>query len=239
MQNFALKVISHQARAVYDTVAKHGPMTAAEIAQQLQVLPHTVYRAATQLINLGVLQKTSDYPVKFELFYNKNAIDWYALAARKSFADSFLPLGHLAESHSPSNPSISFIKNRTMLLQQTDKDTAAAKREINFIVSGLIVPDETVLAYRRAVTKGVRIRALVQRKKETSIKKLEEWHKLGIETKYTSDLGVRLFTFDSQVVYFTSYSSRNKDAAFGIRFDYTPLATLMNDLFEEHWVNAD
>jgi sugar-specific transcriptional regulator TrmB len=234
MDDTLIQITSRQARNVYDSVAKNGAMTAAEIAQELDILPNTIYRAAHHLLKLGVLEKTADYPAKFKVSGSNNAIDWYLLAARKSFETSFMPKRQ-PKAGTLSNPDITFIKNRTMLLKQTDKDTKAAKHEINFIVSGLEVPDETVLAYRRAATQGVHIRALVQRKKGTNAERLEQWHKLGVEVKHTSDLGIRLFVFDSQVVYLTSYSTKSKDTAFGIRFDYAPMAELMNSLFEERW----
>lgn len=230
-------VVSGQAKNIYNLLALEKSLTAAEIGDKLHILPNAVYRSAKQLINLGTVERNDDYPTRFQLQPTNSAVNWYLLTARKKFIQTFPANSPVAKSS--DGPTITFIKDRQTLLKITDQDTAKAKRNINFIVSGLEVPDATILAYRKAKQKGLQIRALVQRRKETSKQKLEAWKDIGVDVKYIADMGIRLFIFDSQIIYFTSYDSKSRQRAFGIRFEYRPLAEIMDNLFEEKWEQTE
>ncbi len=111
-------------------------------------------------------------------------------------------------------------------------------QSINLIVSGLEVPDEVILAFRKAIACGVKVRVIVQQKRETTRGRLEKWRDIGAEVRYRPHIGMRLFVFDERVVYLVSYREQNRDAALGVRFDYSPIAEQMNQLFEHHWAQA-
>ena len=136
------------------------------------------------------------------------------------------------------NPGVTFIHNREDLLKATDKDVSHASTSVDFIVSGLEVPDETILAYRGALQRGVRIRAIVQKKHDTTTDKLEKWKTIGVEARYTDSIETRIFIIDQKVTYITSYDSCVKNRAVGVRFDYAPVSTIMGMLFEEKWLSA-
>jgi hypothetical protein len=46
---------------------------------------------------------------------------------------------------------------------------------------------------------------------------------------------MRLFIYDKKIVYLTSFDAKNPGSAFGVRFDYSPLALQMSQLFEQNW----
>lgn len=235
-----LKLLSPQAKAVYKLLSKRSPLTAREIGDSLGILPNAVYRANKQLLELSVIEKSNSYPVTYSRVPLPSAMGWFLLSAQRSFRETFSTNDDLQALIKVTNaPSMSFVKTRANLLSKTDKDAVLAKREINFIVSGLEVPDSTVLAYRKATTKGVRVRALIQKRNETSKEKLEQWHDLGVEFRYIDDLGIRMFVFDNKIVYLTSYSQDKKQEAFGVRFAYVPFAVMMNGLFEQKWEAAE
>lgn len=221
--------------SIYNLLLSNGSMTASEIGAQLDILPNAVYRANKQLLSIGIIDKSDTYPVTFNPVPVSSALGWFLIEAQRNFRQTF---GDGNQVHNlTTSPKITFIKNRTDLLNRTDKDAISATKEIKFIVSGLEVPDSTVLAYRKAITKGVEVKALVQKRK-ANIGRLEQWQDFGVEVRQVNDLELRLFIIDSRIVYMTSYSQNKKEAAFGIRFEYPPFAALMSELFEQKWLSA-
>lgn len=236
-----IKTVSEQSAVVYNLLQhENREMSAQEIAKSLDILPNAVYRVANRLVELGMLSRVESWPMKFKAVPANSAMNWYLLAVAQNFREDFVQdtQDKKKDKSQPEALNISFIRDRKNLLERTNRDAREAKKSINFIVSGLEVPDDTVLAFRRASAKGVVIRAIVQKRKETSKEKLEKWQDLGAETRYLHDIGVRMFIFDSRIVYITSYSSSAKEKAFGIRFMYPPVAVQMEALFEQNWQRA-
>jgi sugar-specific transcriptional regulator TrmB len=228
--------VSPQALTIYKLLSGNGAMTAKDIGKQINIMPNAVYRANKQLLEMGIIEKSDSYPVIFSTVPVSSAIGWFLLQAQRDFKQTF---GISEKTNTPpaTSPSITFIKSRADLLNRTDKDVIASQKEVKFIVSGLEVPDSTVLAYRKAATKGVSIKALVQ-KRRSNLHNLEKWQNIGVDVRQVDDLELRVFIIDSRIVYLTSYSQNKKEEAFGVRFEYPPLATLMNDLFEQKWQMA-
>lgn len=225
--------VSPQALSIYKLLSANGTMTAKDIGDQLKVLPNAVYRANKQLLEMGIIEKSDSYPAVFSTIPVSSAIGWFLIQAQRDFKQTF-GTDIKASAQPATSPNITFIKSRTDLLKRTDKDVINSQKEVKFIVSGLEVPDSTVLAYRKATTKGVHVKALVQ-KRRSNIEKLEKWRDIGVDVRQIDDLELRMFIIDSRIVYLTSYSQNKKEEAFGVRFEYAPLAALMNDLFEQKW----
>lgn len=226
-------IVSPQALTIYKLLLTNDAMTAKDIGDQLNILPNAVYRANKQLLEMGIIEKSDSYPVIFSTVPVSSAIGWFLIQAQKDFKQTF-SRSEKTDAQPTTSPSITFIKSRSDLLSRTDKDVIASQKEVKFIVSGLEVPDSTVLAYRKATTKGVSIKALVQ-KRRSNQDKFEKWQNIGVDVRQVNDLELRVFIIDSRIVYLTSYSQNKKEEAFGVRFEYPPLAALMNDLFEQKW----
>lgn len=234
-----LELATPQARATYDLLASRNDLTAKEIGECLGILPNAVYRAADQLLSLGVVKKQGSYPARYSLVPVGEALGWFLLTAQRSFKEAFQYSSQQPLAGALKGPSMTFIRTRENLLKRTDQDAARAAKSIDFIVSGLEVPDETVIAFRKAVAKGVRVRALLQKRKETSKAKLEKWADLGADVRLTDDHGVRMFLFDTKTAYMTSYNQGKKEEAFGVRFDFAPLAVMLQDVFELRWNESE
>ncbi len=214
-------------------LAEKGEMTANEIGKSLNIFPNAVYRAINQLLVLNLSEEISSYPVKFKAKKSSEALESLSTAALLNF-NSVLGLVNLHSQNHKLLP-LTFVQRRPDLLKMTSKDTRVANSTINYIVSGLDVPAETILANQRAVERGVKVRLIVQNLKEVSEAKLLSWKKAGVEVKYYPNIEARIFIFDRKIVYFTSYNPKSADEAFGMRFEYAPLAVLMDELFEQRW----
>ena len=61
---------------------------------------------------------------------------------------------------------------------------------------------------------------------------------MSAEVGYLSNIGIRLFVFDSRTAVLTSYDPALPNRAFGIRFTYTSVAEQLEELFEQRWKQA-
>lgn len=230
-----LKPFSPQSEAIYKHLLITGELSAKEIGVRLNILPNAVYRAIKPLISSGLVKKLDKYPVEFGVTDFDQALNSYLLNTREAFLTKFFPNGVGNDKGVKGLLNVSFIKNRQELLERSNEDMSKAKSRVNLIVSGLEVPAETVLAYKRACERGVRIRTLVQRLDEVNKEMLKNWRKVGIDVRFFPLLEARVIVFDLQIVYIISYNPNKQDEGVGVRFDYPPIAKIMDELFEERW----
>ena len=231
-----IKAAPKQSTSVYRLLSDSGPFTAQQVADQLHILPNTVYRAVKPLIKLGLVEQLNTYPTKFRANSSADAMDWYMRFAVQSFRQDFG--GKVSKRPSAQTPTITFIKDRKSLLTIGEEEARKATRSINYIVSGHPVPDSTVLAYKKAAINGVRIRAIVQNKPSDADTDIDLYKYMGAEVRYLPNIGIRLFVFDSKVTILSSYDETMSNQAFGIRFNYLPVAKQLDQLFEQRWEQA-
>lgn len=212
-------------------------MTAREIANEIDILPNAVYRVAKKLTDLGMIEKLGDYPARYRALPVQAAMSYYLMAATNSFRKEF-GVQKPSPSAKQHGPTISLIKDRPSMLRRGASDANVAKQSIDIVVSGHEVPDETVMAYRRAITLGIPIRMIIHQKTQIDGFQVKLWKEIGVEMRYLPDLEVRMIIYDKQVVYITSYDAKSPGSAFGVRFAYEPLALQMSELFEQNWQKA-
>jgi len=85
------------------------------------------------------------------------------------------------------------------------------------------------------LTRGVKVRKLIQNKDEENIRLAKSWQKIGVETRYTPLIKARIVTIDGHITHFGSYEPQKHLESVGVRFDYTPYAAMMDELFEQRW----
>lgn len=223
--------ITPQAKAIYDVLSDKKPLTAAQISDKLNILPHAVYRSTKVLVDYGFVRKMGHHSTLYMKTSPEGPIDLYTSAMKT----------HLLQAFSSSNQQrgklldILFIQSRKQLIEMTNKDVDNTKTSINFIVSGHEVPAEIVLAHKNAVERGVVVRKLVQNLDPTSKQMLKSWKSAGVKIRYLPNMESRIFIYDSRIVYFTSYNAHKNEEAFGVRFNYAPFALMMNEIFENKW----
>lgn len=233
MVNILVKQPSPQAAQIYHLLGSGKAMPAKEIGKRLKIFPNAVYRAVRQLLALGFVEEIFSYPVKFQAKPASQALELYLGATRQSFGAAFgLQKNQL---HVHKLLPLTFVQTRNQLLKMTGKDTRVTKSAINLIASGLEVPAETILGYKRAIERGVRVRIIVQNMNEVRAEMFRNWQKAGVEVKYYPKIESRIFVFDHRMVYFTSYDPKNIQEAVGMRFEYAPFAVMMDELFEQRW----
>jgi sugar-specific transcriptional regulator TrmB len=233
MTNFLLKSISPQAATIYRLLESRQAMSAKDVGKRLGIFPNAVYRAVRQLLELGIVEELNGYPKKYAARPLSEGLDLFSSIMRQNFQETFdknnKSLGHR------NFLKITFVQKRSQTIKMTDRDTTAARENINLIASGLDLPAETLLVNKRAVERGVRVRLLVQNLKEVNADRLRSWSKAGIEVRYYPNMEARIYLFDHKIVYMTSYDPKNRREALGVRFEYPPLTALLDELFEQRW----
>jgi hypothetical protein len=220
---------------IYRLLLASGQMSARQVAAQLNLVPNAVYRYMEQMRQLGLVRQSQGYPAKYAANSPSVAMGWFLLEAQRTFNQEF---GAGRPEEALAGTSMSFLRTRGELLKKTDNDVSIAKHEVNFMVSGLEVPAETILTYKKAIDRGVKIRVLIQKRDDISVETLDRWLGVGIEARVCPSMGIRMFVFDSEIVYLTSYVEYKKDDAFGLRFRYPPLAAFMGQVFAGMWSSS-
>lgn len=223
--------ITPQAKAIYDVLSENKPLTAAQISDKLNILPHAVYRSIKILVDFGFVRQMGHHPTLYTKNSSDGPIDLYTSAMKTYLSEAFLSSNNQANSML----DISFIQTRDQLIEMTNRDIEKTEKSINFIVSGHEVPAETILAHKLAVERGVVVRKLVQNLDAASREMFKSWKSAGVEMRYFPNMESRIFVYDSQIVYFTSYNPEKNAEALGVRFNYAPFALMMNEMFEKRW----
>lgn len=230
-----LHAVPKQSIKLYKALATVGDMTARDLADKLNILPTAVYRAVKPLIGLGLVEERNTYPTTYRAGSSAIALKWYLRMSAQSFRKDF---GVNPKSVDEALPSITFIKDRTSLRVITEEEARKAKHSIDFILSGHRVADSTLADYRKAATRGVRLRVIIENNPKSPTVDLEAFKIMGAEAKFLPNLGIRLFIFDKHTAVLTSYDPTVPGRAFGIRFTYPPVAEQLSQIFEQRWQQA-
>ena len=232
-----IKSASPQSQQVYQLLNESEALSAQEIAEQLGVVPNSVYRLLKRLMSLGLVEELSSYPAKYRAVSQQTAMSFYLLAASQNFRREF-GIGNQPTQQNAASPKISLIKDRETLLKRSEADVRSCVESIDIIVSGHEIPDVMYLAHQKAIMHGARVRRIVHQKDRQFTKENAFWKELGAEVRYLPDLQLRMLIYDKRIVYITSFNPESPKSAFGVRFEYEPLAMQMTELFEQHWHKA-
>ncbi|MBP6994345.1 HTH domain-containing protein [Candidatus Woesebacteria bacterium] len=228
--------IPSQARSIYQLLSRRGPLSAKEIAQELGILPNAVYRSANILVEFGFIQTTDGYPTKYGALSSSDGIDKYLQSLRYSLSEMIFP--NKQASNLVTQLDVVFIDSRSDLLEKSNIDIGNTTKEACFIVSGLEVPAETMLAYKQALGRGIHMRIIIQNLDETKRDMLTVWKQMRIQVRHFPLIEARILIFDSKIAYLTSYNPSEQEIGTGVRFNYPPIATIMRQLFEQRWAKA-
>lgn len=222
-------LFSEQALAVYRQL-KNKSQTASEIGKKLKIFPNAVYRSIKPLVDAGIVEGTPEYPEKFKAKSNDETMSLLTLLFQQNLQGAFG-----LKENKQKLLQLTFIRTRDELVRMHIDDSKIAKNRINLISSGNELPGELILAYKRALDRGVKVRVIVQNLDKVMAEMFRNWKKMGVDVRYYPNIEARIFIFDHRIVYLTSYNPKDSQEAIGIRFDYAPYAKLMDDLFEQRW----
>jgi sugar-specific transcriptional regulator TrmB len=231
-----VKSASPQSQAVYHLLSDGSVLTAQAIAEKLNIVPNSVYRLLKRLMSLGLVEEVQSYPISYRAVTPQTALSFYLLAASQNFRREFgmKTNGNFANG----SPKISLIKDRPTLLNRTEQDVRQCSESIDIIVSGHEIPDVMYLAHIKAIANGAKVRRIVHQKDKQFTRENKLWKEFGAEVRYLPDFSLRMLIYDKRILYITSFDPKTPESAFGVRFEYGPLAMQMTELFEQKWQRA-
>lgn len=233
--------LNPQSEAIYNELSKTKKITAKIIGHRLGIHPQAAYRAIKPLLTLGVVEQIGRYPRKYRILTSEDSLETYLKMAQEEYIRKFFSNARVKNNKNPFSQllQIVFIQNRKVLNMKTIEDIVHANKTFDCIVSGHEVPAEQLLAYKKALARGVKLRFVVQNSDKFNRYMFLNWRKLGIKVKYYPVLDARIIILDKKIVYITSYNPKIHEEAVGVRFDYAPIAKLMSEVFESRWMQAE
>jgi len=232
------RLLSPQAAEVYkELLTINNQITAKALGERLNIFPNSIYRLIDELKNFGMVKILNGRPSRFQAFPVDVAVDKLFLQYQNWFFSNF-PLKN--EEHSVANDDlgVSFIRSRDESVERSTQDQKSMKKELLLIVSGDEVPSETILVNKRAMERGVKIKIIVQRYNGGNREMIANWHRMGMEVRFSSTIKTRITIIDSKIVYLVSYDPRDNKKGIGVRFDYQPVAWLLQEIFMQKWKEA-
>ena len=233
-----LRLFSPQAAKTYKELLKTpGPATAQSLGYRLGIFPHSVYRAAQELEEHGLIERFNGRPVRFKAAVPTDVVDRLLLSYREWFLKTF-SLKTQKQVDVRDDFGVSFIHSRDESIHRSTKDLQDAKKEYLLIISGNEIPPETMLAMKQTVQRGVVVKTIVQCVNKENQQMLKNWQKNGIAIRISQTILTRITIVDSEVVYLISYDPENYTISFGVRFHYPPIANLIRQMFIQKWKEA-
>lgn len=235
--------ISHQSQDVYRALlSSEHPLSAKQLAAQLQIYPATLYRLTEPLISMGLITKTATYPYQFTAKPLDEGLSLFLLHQNEWFSQQF--------SHSTQNKTkkrlqgsqevrLSFIQSRDELMKCSAQEIANATQSIDLLRSGHELAPDVLLAVIEANKRNVTTRMLIQNYSSENAHQVSNWLKNGILVRKTPLRHVRLMLYDASVVYFMSYKHNDSIKDLGMKISYLPFATILSQLFEQWWTQAE
>lgn len=226
-------------------LSSEDPLDAKQVAASLHIFPHTVYRLAEPLLEMGLITKTNKYPYQFQAKPISEGLSLFLLYQNDWFSQQFSNLSKKADKTERKEISeskqinLSFIQSRDELMNLAAEEINKATKSIDLLRSGHEIPAEIMLATIEAKKRNVSTRMLIQDYSDENAQEVENWKKNGILVRKTSLRHIRLMLYDSSIVYFMSYKHAESEKDLGMKINYPPFATILAQLFEGWWQKAE
>lgn len=226
-------------------LSNNNPLSVNELAIKLKVFPQTIYRLVKPLINIGLINKTSDYPCQFVIRPIDEGLSLFLLHQNDWFHRQFSTSGQKKDSFQNNKIlksqeiKISFVQSRDEMFNLSIGEIEKTKTSVDLLRSGNEIPAEVMLALLKAKKRKVLTRMLVQDYTPENANQVSYWQQNGILVKKTALRHIRLMIYDSTVIYFMSYRHTDSNKDLGMKVSYPPFAAMLSQLFDQWWQKAD
>ncbi len=234
---------SYESRA-YRSLLQLGASTAHAVARESQVPSGKIYPVLDSLTAKGFVLSRSGRPRIFTAVSPEIALG-RVIALKKrdlkelrvfsqEFAAAYSKIQHLAGPKEADLVETYFGRlaafSRSVILHgQAQKYWKT--------ISRLTVSKEHLDACRRAVRKGVKVLALTTLQ-ETSLHRVEEWRKRGVQVRFLEELPFRMSIYDDKGVVFRFSHGKSKRYV-GVHIRNNSLARGLSAFFDSLWEEAE
>lgn len=227
--------MSPQVQQLYKVLlASKTPLPAADLAEKLKIVPNSIYRLTDQLLAIGLITKTQNYPNSFKATSAEESLSAFLLYQNTWFSDHFSKI-----SPDSMAVSFSFIQSRDELMNLSVDEVNKATKSIDLLRSGAEFPADLLLAMVNAKKRGAVSRMLIQDYSNKNANLVEGWKRNGILVRKSPLQHLRLMLYDSKVLYFMSYRHTESEKDLGLKINYPPFAAILSHQFDQWWKNAE
>ena len=228
----------HETR-VYQTLLEEGSLSAKEIAKRVKILPNATYRLLKKLKEKGLVSIVGKYPTLYYSLSPSVALD--ALVQRKALEFERLKreaIRALEQKESERETEINFIPSRYEIFMRYVEMVKRAKDEILVISIGEPIPEETLLAHRDALERGVKIRMIAHKYDKENKALLKAWQQMGLEIRHFPDWGFHLGIRDGKEAILSVNNPKDTRQRVGIQIFSQGLSKALRDYFYSLWPKA-
>ncbi len=233
--------LTTQEANIYLWLLEHGPARPASVAKALKLLTPAVYRSVHSLSRKGFLSLSGRRPYWLEpippeivlpAFVKKQALVMNQLAQELS-----LFLAPKTKIKDPTQVEVIYGKEKNhYFAAQLARES---QKEILAISIGEPIPPDLLVAIRKAVLRGIRMKLIVHKYDDENKELLENYVKNGMEIRYYPDWGFHLAVFDKKKVLLSVNDPENTRRRISIFFHSRGLAKAMRDYFLTVWKKAE
>ena len=236
---------------VYIVLARTGKSTIKEIAKTSKVARQDLYRIATQLLNLGLIEKLASTPTKFEAIPIQEAINMLVERRKKETAllekesTDFLRLFAEKGPSKDEAPQYIIINELQVRLMKAKKLIASSKESIKIVTKWsffLTYTSQTVEEHLKAMNNGANIQIVTQQPSSIEsipkdIQKLMEHP--NFEVRYVNCLPSSIVAiFDQKEVNILLATDKSPAETPLFMTNNLVLVQLACNFFEIMWANA-
>jgi len=239
-QNLVKLGLSKMEAISYLALLREGSLTAKEVGQRVEVLPHAVYRLMKSLKQKGLVVDLGGYPRRFqarqpqvalETFLTKKTLKTEKLK-EQTIRALLKPLAKLPPTQ------ITLVTGWNEVFSIYNQMSKKAKSEILIISIGEPIPDESVLAIRDALNKGVEIKMIAHKYDKENKDLLFAWKKMGMKVRHYPEWGFHLIVFDGKKSLLAVNNPEETRERTGMMIESEALSKALRDYFYATWRKA-
>jgi len=234
--------LTKQNSKIYLFLLENGYKTSKEIASEFKIFPNAVYRIIYKLDKLGLIQLSAKTPLSYKIISPKFALN-NLIEKKKKELDKCKKIFN-DPRYKPSrkvNPvdieisadKIEFLKEATVMIN-------SAKEEVLIISIGEpATSKELILADRRAIERGVKIKIIYHKYDETNREFIHNLIRNGLDIRHLKDWGYHMQIADGKKCLLSINNPKKTDERVNIRIQSKNLSQAFRSYFYQLWKRAE
>ena len=233
---------------IYLTLLRHGPLTAAALANEARTPRTSIYPIIRALTEKGLLEGGAGYRSKFAAIAPDDALPSLIAREKETIAERERLAEELAETLAPLtadtadalDDTVQVLRTRHLILERWQRFQLETKRSIQSLVKAPFLRCGGNRSQKKAQTRGVHYQACYEEAalEDPNIKPyLAEWIANGEEARvFEGELPCKLWISDLELVMLTIARRSGQPSA--MFFRHAPFARSISILFEHFWQQA-
>jgi sugar-specific transcriptional regulator TrmB len=236
-QNLINIGLTRQEADLYIALYEEGAMTAKNVSKKLNILTNAVYRTAGKLQNKKLITIINKSPLTYQALAPELGLTIYSKARyvdieqkTKNILNGLSKIKTVKEE-----TKVELISGKNETYTRGAELANSAKEEFLVISIGEEIPEELLLAIRKAHQRGVTLKLIVHKFDEENRSILESFKKNGYEVRYYPDWGFHMTICDGESALLIVNNPENTKQRVGINFYNHGLVKALREYYYSIW----